>query len=132
MRYLVWHGLGLAFWSLPQLTTLCECGPFRASVWASLGSLNCGAQLTQLPSSTQHQLCPTPHQVFCTVTPNPLSTTNPSTICAAGVGSGVGEGEGREWSGEAKERKVEEELVDNALESPAEELTTLKNKVSVN
>lgn len=44
----------------------------------------------------------------------------------------MGEGEGREWSGEAKERKVEEELVDNALESPAEELTTLKNKVSVN
>ena len=50
----------------------------------------------------------------------------------ADVCSGVEEGEeGREWSGKVKERRIEEELIPNRLESPAEELTTLKNKVSV-
>lgn len=53
-------------------------------------------------------------------------------MCIAGVCPGVEEGEeGREWSGKVKERRVEEELIPNGLESPAEELTTLKNKVSV-
>lgn len=103
----------------------------QPQLWSSANP----ATFQHAPSDLTH---PSPGQ-YHTVYPHPLSKAwkrgyvlSTSTTCIADVYPEVGEGEeGREWSGKVKERRVEEEPIPNGLESPAEELTTLKNQVSV-
>ena len=127
----MWCGRGLTSWSQPQQTTVCECGPLRATTWAALVSRSPGTLPTQPPSSTQPQPYRHPVQVgrsqlgHWKLTSGELKLFTPagSESCFPEPEKG-GEAE-EKGEGEAEERVMEQ----SPLETPAEELAALQDKV---
>ena len=64
------------------------------------------------------------------IVPSCTESVGPVQGEGGGEGGGEGRGEGRGEEGEVKEVVVERELTGSPLDTPAEELAALKNKVS--